>query len=222
MKKHEFTTITVDLPPPVPCKLHPHNGPLLQHMQLYAANWCTEACLPSPLLSQRGQAHTGCGLHPRVLWQDLHVPHLHVGTQHQARHRPECLGDSLLHDVHHPHDPSVTCPADPFHIDWVTISGGTITDLTNAFIHDYKNQVRPMRVFVSAGLNDIIKGADKDLIIGRFIRLNEVINEQNNCHPPVRNELVIATLLTPPKLVWFDDNGPHPPTTRICTRSSRI
>ena len=68
-----------------------------------------------------------------------------------------------------------------------------------------------MWVFVSAGLNDIIKGADKDLIIGRFIRLNEVINEQNNCHPPVRNELVIATLLTPPKLVWFDDNGPPPP-----------
>ena len=30
---------------------------------------------------------------------------------------------------------------------------------------------------MSAGLNDIIKGADKDLIIGRFIRLNEVINQ---------------------------------------------
>ena len=122
-----------------------------------------------------------------------------------------CLGDSLLHEVHRPLNPSVTCPADPFHIDWVTISGGTITDLTDAFIHDYKNQVRPMRVFVSAGLNDLIRGADKDLVIGRFIRLSEVINEQNCCHPPVKNELVIATLLTPPKLVWFEDNGTPPP-----------
>ena len=133
-----------------------------------------------------------------------------------------CLGDSLLHEVHRPLNPSVTCPADPFHIDWVTISGGTITDLTDAFIHDYKNQVRPMRVFVSAGLNDLIRGADKDLVIGRFIRLSEVINEQNCCHPPVKNELVIATLLTPPKLVWFEDNGTPPPTTKIISRSSRI
>ena len=116
-----------------------------------------------------------------------------------------CLGDSLLHNVHHPLDPSVTCPADPFHIDWV------ISDLTNAFIHDYKRQTRPMRVFVSAGLNDILRGSDRDLIIGKFIHMNEVIAMQNSYHPQVKNQLVIATLLTPPKLVWFGDNGPPPP-----------
>ena len=122
-----------------------------------------------------------------------------------------CLGDSLLHDVHHPLDPTVTCPADPFHIEWVTISGGTVGDLTNAFIHDYKRQVRPMRILVSAGLNDLIRGGDKDLIIGRFIHLKEVIDSQNAYHPDVHNQLVIASLLTPPKLVWFKDNGPPPP-----------
>ena len=121
-----------------------------------------------------------------------------------------CRGDSLLHNVHHPLDPTVTCPADPFHIEWVTISGGTISDLTNAFIYDYKRQVRPMRILVSAGLNDLIRGGDRDLIIGRFIRLKEVIDTQNAYHPHVQNQLVIASLLTPPKLVWFADNGPPP------------
>ena len=122
-----------------------------------------------------------------------------------------CLGDSLLHNIHHPLDPTVTCPPDPFHIEWVTIAGGTISDLTNAFLYDYKRQVRPMRILVSAGLNDLIRGGDRDLIIGRFIRLKEVIDKQNEYHPHAQNQLVIANLLTPPKLVWFEDNGPPPP-----------
>ena len=132
-----------------------------------------------------------------------------------------CLGDSLLHNVHHPLDPTVTCPADPFHIEWVTISGGTISDLTNAFIYDFKRQVRPMRILVSAGLNDLIRGGDRDLIIGRFIRLKEVIDTQNAYHPHVQNQLVIASLLTPPKLVWFADNGPPHQIISTSTRPSR-
>ena len=60
-----------------------------------------------------------------------------------------CLSDSQLHNFHHPRDLTVTCPPDPFHVDWVTISGGTIPDLTHAFIVDYKRQPRPMRVLAS-------------------------------------------------------------------------
>ena len=121
-----------------------------------------------------------------------------------------CLGTSHLHNVHHPMDPTVTCPPDPLHVDWVTISGGTITDLTNAFLHDYKRQCRPMRILVSAGLNDIIRGADRDTVVGRFIRLKEVIDEQNLFHAHASNQLTIAALLNPPKLVWFEGNGPAP------------
>ena len=120
------------------------------------------------------------------------------------------LSDSQLHGVHHPRDPQVVCGADPFHIDWNTISGGTIADLTHAFLVDYKRQVRPMRVFVSAGLNDIIKSASRDTVVERFMNLKEVIDRQNIHHPHAKNELTIATLLNPPKLVWFDGNGPPP------------
>ena len=58
-----------------------------------------------------------------------------------------------------------------------------------------------MRILVSAGLNDLITGGDRDIIIGRFIHLKEVIDNQNAYHPHVQKQLVIANLLTPPKLV---------------------
>ena len=122
-----------------------------------------------------------------------------------------CLGTSQLHNFHQPWDPTVTCPPDPFHIDWVTISGGTIPDLTQAFTVDYRRQPRPMRIFVTAGLNDLLRGTSRDTIVERFIHLKETIDAQNVYHPHAKNELVIATILNPPKLVWFDANGPPPP-----------
>jgi hypothetical protein len=121
-----------------------------------------------------------------------------------------CLGTSQLHNIHHPWDPTVICPPDPIHVDWVTVSGGTITDLTNAFIMDYKKQPRPMRIFISAGLNDLVRGATRDTIVERYIHLKELIDAQNVYHPHARNELLIAAMLNPPKLVWYPDNGPAP------------
>ena len=110
-----------------------------------------------------------------------------------------CLSDSMLHNIHHPRDPLVVCPPDPFHVDWVTISGGTIPDLTHAFTVDYWRQPRPMRILVSAGLNDILRGATRDTIVERFIHMKEVIESQNAYHPEKKNEMVIATIINPPK-----------------------
>ena len=97
----------------------------------------------------------------------------------------------MLHNFHHPRDPSVVCPPDPFHVDWVTISGGTINDLTQAFIVDYWSQPRPMRVFVSAGINNLLRGASRDSIVEGFIQLKEVLEAQDVHHPTKKNELVI-------------------------------
>ena len=36
------------------------------------------------------------------------------------------------------------------------------------------------------------------------------VDRQNEYHPGQHNELVIATLVNPPKYVWFRDNGPEP------------
>ena len=121
-----------------------------------------------------------------------------------------CLSDSQLHNVHHPRDQSVVCPPDSVHIDWVTISGGTVADLAHAFTVDYKKSPRPMRILVAAGLNDILRGADRDTVVERFIHLKETIDAQNVFHPHAKNELVIATILNPPKLVWLPGNGSPP------------
>ena len=55
------------------------------------------------------------------------------------------------------------------------------------------------------------RGASRDTILERFISLKETIDKQNDWHPHAKNELVIATILNPPKLVWFAANGPPPP-----------
>ena len=121
-----------------------------------------------------------------------------------------CLSDSQLHNFHFPRDPTIKCPPDPVHVDWVTVSGGTISDLTHAFYVDYKDQPRPMRVFVSVGLNDMMRGADVTTMIEKYITLKEMVEAQNSKHPQTKNEMVIATLINPPKLVWFEGNGPPP------------
>ena len=98
-------------------------------------------------------------------------------------------------------------------MDWVTISGGTISDLTHGYQVDYRKEVRPMRVLVAAGLNDLMRGESRDTIVERFIHLKETINVQNVHHPHVKNELVIATILTPPNLFGSKPMGPHHLTT---------
>ena len=64
------------------------------------------------------------------------------------------------------------------HIDWVTISGGTIAlpAMTHAFQVDYWKEVRPMRVFIAAGLNDMLRGATRDTVVESFIHLKEILD----------------------------------------------
>ena len=121
-----------------------------------------------------------------------------------------CLGDSQLHNVHHPRDVTVSCPPDDPHIDWVTVPGGTISDLEHAFLVDYARQERPMRILFTGGINDLVQGATVNDMVMRLMHLNNVVDQQNSHHPNVKNELVIATTILPPKLVWFPDYGPAP------------
>ena len=73
------------------------------------------------------------------------------------RHRPDCLPWWQYPSQH----PQPTQPfSDLFSRPLSPRLGYHITDLTNAFIHDYKRQTRPMNVFLSAGLNNILSGND--------------------------------------------------------------
>ena len=122
-----------------------------------------------------------------------------------------CVSGSQLHNIHTPR--SSSSPAmnpDPVHIDWLTVCGATITELEYAWMCDYKYQARPMRILLSAGLDDLARGKTRDEIVEMFIHFKETVDKQNRLHPDVKNELVIATILNPPCFTWFKDNGPAP------------
>jgi hypothetical protein len=139
-------------------------------------------------------------------------------TTCQVRHaaRPEqglnvLVGDSNLHNIHNPRGDTHRCPPDPVHIDWLTVCGATIPELEYAWDLDYGKSVRPMRILLSGGLNDLIKGKSRTDIVASILHFRIAVDHQNQYHPMVKNELVVATVLNAPKLVWFPDNGPPPP-----------
>ena len=125
-----------------------------------------------------------------------------------------CVSSSELHQLHQPREPGVVCPADKIHVDWLTIPGATISDLSMAWKLDYQHSRRPMRVLLVAGLNDLLKGGNFESVKKELRRFEEEIVHQNRYHPDQPNELTIATMLNPPKMVWFTDNGPPPPGHR--------
>ena len=134
-----------------------------------------------------------------------------------------CVSSSQLHDFHYPREESVVCPPDTLHVDWLTIPGATISDLNYAWRLDYHRETRPMRIVLVAGLNDLIKGGNEATVKDQIERFKTNIDSQNRYHHNTRrNEFCVATLLNPPKLAWFPDNGPPPPhhTNRLVELAS--
>ena len=121
-----------------------------------------------------------------------------------------CLSDSQLHSFHTPRDPSVKCPPDTSHIDWVTIPGGKISDLDLGWYADYHREPRPMRILLVAGLNDLVKGGTRESVMTAIRNLKEKVTQQNRYHPGSSNQFAVSPLVCPPKLVWYPDSGPLP------------
>ena len=123
-----------------------------------------------------------------------------------------CLSSSTMHDFHHPRDPGVVCPPDSSHVDWLTIPGATVEELLFAWQVEYGREVRPMRILLVAGLNNLIKGGDFESLTTQYKRFGDNASYQSSrFHPGKNNSFAIAPLLPAPKLVWFPDNGPTSP-----------
>ena len=145
---------------------------------------------------------------PFYLCPTCQAPHL-ASPKHGLN---VCVSTSQLHNVHHPREEGVVCPPDSLHVDWLTIPGATIEDLIYAWRLDYSKETRPMRILLVAGLNDLLKGGNEDSVKEQIERFKTNIDGQNRHHYNTRrNEFSVATLLNPPKLAWFPDNGPPPP-----------
>ena len=67
-----------------------------------------------------------------------------------------------------------------------------------------------MRVLLVAGLHDVMNGVPVDNITNSILNFKNVVDDQKKMHPAVKNDLVVATLMNPPKATWFKDNGVPP------------
>ena len=66
-----------------------------------------------------------------------------------------------------------------------------------------------MDIFVVAGYNDLVKGYNREFIWWHIEQFCKYVKELQNC-PGSTNTIVIGTLLYPPQLAWFPDNGAEP------------
>ena len=124
------------------------------------------------------------------------------------------LSDFSLHRFFAP--PNYTCSqyvGDMIHVDYITIPEGCIEDLVHAFRLDYEmsEQNRPLDVLVVAGYNNILKNHSRYFIMEGLKHLSElVLNKEKNKNSGIVNTYAVASLMYPPRLAWFTDNGDMP------------
>ena len=66
-----------------------------------------------------------------------------------------------------------------------------------------------MDVFIAAGYNDLVKNYDKELILSSIKKFGEYVRQLPN-EDSSANTVTVGTLLYPPQLAWFVDDGPEP------------
>ena len=117
----------------------------------------------------------------------------------------------VVSDILHHYFTGPGYKGDKFHVDYVTIKGGFIPDLYHAFKLDYASFSRPMDVVMVAGTADLLYGYGREYIMDGFREFTSTVLDIGKVqHPNVANTVAIATLMHPPRLSWFADNGPEP------------
>ena len=120
------------------------------------------------------------------------------------------VGDGNVHNIHNPRGSRVRCPPDPLHIDWLTVYGATIPELEHAWKVEYGEYKKAMRILLTGGTADFALGRSRNEIVESIMRFRIVVTAQNKYHPNTENDFVVTTVLNPPKLAWFEDNGQLP------------
>ena len=122
------------------------------------------------------------------------------------------ISDSTLHNFFDPPTHTDTSyEGDTQHVDYLTIAGATLETLFHAFKLEYSHHVYPIDVFIIAGYNDLVKNHGRDSIIEMIQRFGDYVRQlKYEDNSPNSNTVTIGTLLYPPQLAWFADDGPEP------------
>ena len=136
----------------------------------------------------------------------------HHSPYPEERHKI-VVSDSTLHQFFAPPGYSaVLYPGDTMHADYITIPGASIETLLQAFRLDFAQHTsRPMDVLIVAGYNDLVINHGRDYIMYRYKEFTKFVTGLGQeIHPTQPNTVAIASLLYPPQLTWYPDNGPPP------------
>ena len=132
------------------------------------------------------------------------------GMQPQQRLKI-CVASSLLHEFWTLGGPNTIYEGDSCHIDYLTIPGARINDLTVAWEIQYGNDPRPMDVILVGGLENLSRGYPVDSVMRAFEHFVRLVKWQGKkFHPGVKNTCAIATIPYAPKICWLS-NAPTPP-----------
>ena len=70
---------------------------------------------------------------------------------------------------------------------------------------------KPLDIVLVMGYTDLLKGHSRKFMMECFqLFTSEVMELGKEKHPDTPNTISVATLMYPPKLAWFYDNGPEP------------
>ena len=139
----------------------------------------------------------------------------------KSRHRPYTedriklvVGDSTVHEFFAPKGYTAShYKGDLVHVDYLTIEGGYIHELLDVFRLEYEHhkQAKPLDVVLVAGYADLLRGYGRDFIYDGFRHFTErVLAVGAKIAPHSKSTVAIASMMYPPKLAWFRDNGPEP------------
>ena len=117
-----------------------------------------------------------------------------------------CVSSSMLHKFLESENPDLAYEGDSTHVDWLTIDGARINQLTAAWELMYLEETRPMDVFFMGGIEDIIRGHTGPSIVKALRYFVQLVLWQGRKHPEEPNTCAISTLIYPPKLCWLDDD----------------
>ena len=122
------------------------------------------------------------------------------------------ISDSTLHVFWAPPGEEIAVySGDKDHKDYITIPGAKIAQLHDAFVAEYGKEQRGIDVVLVAGLNDVKRNYSRDWIVYSYRNMYDaVMTQAAKNHPEIKNTFAVATLLYPPQLAWFEDNGPLP------------
>ena len=139
----------------------------------------------------------------------------------KSRHRPYTearvkitVSDSTLHEFFAPPGYTQTqYEGDVMHCDYITIPGACMDTLFDAFRMDCAilPPDKPIDVVLVMGYNDLVKGHSRHFMMECFNCFSNYVFElARKHHPDTPNTVAIASMMYPPQLAWFYDNGIEP------------